>query len=118
MTALETYNFRLIIGYPPTLAEEEKGAPVMEAFSKETELLSYILQANESKCKQVITHPLVQVFLHFKWKKMHLLYWISVLFHVRIYQSQESVYLETFSVIIFLRYYGWRFIHILRLNCI
>lgn len=67
--------YRSIVGYP----EIEKDRSTYEL---ETKLLAYSLQQSEQKRAAILLHPIVQVFLHLKWKKIRILFWISILYHV------------------------------------
>lgn len=71
----KTISIRSIVGYPEPDNLDAK-------FEMETKLLSYSLQQSEKKRTAILLHPIVQVFLHLKWKKIRILLWISILYHV------------------------------------
>jgi len=63
-----------------------------EKLHKETRLLQKALTASKSKYDDVLLHPLVQLFLNLKWKRIHYLFWASILIHVSI--NSNSNYFE------------------------
>lgn len=77
MVVLQLNNifFRAIVGYLLPTGNST-------IFSKETKLLYFSLPQTEQKRATVILHPIVQVFLFLKWKKIRPLIWLSILFHV------------------------------------
>ncbi|XP_035710209.1 transient receptor potential channel pyrexia isoform X2 [Folsomia candida] len=68
-------DFGAIVGYPD---EQEQQDP----FSLlESELLAYALKNSASRCKEILVHPLVRLFLHFKWNKVRPFFWASIVIH-------------------------------------
>lgn len=49
---------------------------------RESELLANVLNTDNGKRGQILLHPLVQIFLHEKWKKMRCLVFLSMFYHV------------------------------------
>ncbi|OXA51020.1 Transient receptor potential channel pyrexia [Folsomia candida] len=47
----------------------------------ESELLAYALKNSASRCKEILVHPLVRLFLHFKWNKVRPFFWASIVIH-------------------------------------
>jgi hypothetical protein len=65
--------YRAIVGLP----SDEDSTLFMEP-----EILKFALRSSPSKYKELLVHPLVQLFLHYKWEKIRVLFWGSILFHV------------------------------------
>ncbi|ODM93045.1 Transient receptor potential channel pyrexia [Orchesella cincta] len=74
---LLNFDFGSIVGYP-----EPNENTSSFLFELETKLLAYCLQQSEQKRAAILLHPVVQTFLHFKWKKIRYLLWLSILYHV------------------------------------
>ncbi|CAG7709912.1 unnamed protein product [Allacma fusca] len=66
-------DFSSLVGFPE-YAEDY--------LSRETELLSYALDDSKNSSKEILSHPLVKIFLELKWRKIRFLFWFSMLFHV------------------------------------
>ncbi|CAG7709915.1 unnamed protein product [Allacma fusca] len=70
-------DFGAIIGY---YSEEE--AAKRRYYAKELQLLSYALDDSPSSSREILTHPLVKLFLELKWRKIHYLFFVSMFFHI------------------------------------
>ncbi|CAL8132938.1 unnamed protein product [Orchesella dallaii] len=51
-------------------------------FNSETEWLSLCLGLSLNKQKVILMHPVAQLFLYLKWKKIRALLWLSILYHI------------------------------------
>ncbi|CAL8141798.1 unnamed protein product [Orchesella dallaii] len=69
------FDFGSIVGY-------QDPDDTSHFFDLETKLLSYCLQQSEQKRTAILLHPVVQTFLHLKWKKIRYLLWLSIFYHV------------------------------------
>ncbi|CAL8132944.1 unnamed protein product [Orchesella dallaii] len=60
----------------------DKSSASFEFLRPETEWLSICLELSDTKQSQLFMHPVVRTFLHLKWKKIRILLWLSVLYHI------------------------------------
>lgn len=54
----------------------------LSIYTQETKLLSNCLHQSEHKRATTILHPIVQAFVFLKWRRIRILVWISILYHV------------------------------------
>ncbi|CAL8132966.1 unnamed protein product [Orchesella dallaii] len=70
-----TIDFVTITGLPEPLDSKSFLGP-------ETEWLSLCLRVSNEKKKDIFMHSVVRTFLYLKWKKIRILLWLSVLYHI------------------------------------
>ncbi len=80
---MNLFYFSTITGYTD---------PVMDEPKPETQFLRHIMNAPKEIQRTMFLHPLVQLFLDLKWKKVRWLTWIGILFQV-IYQFLGQKYI-------------------------
>lgn len=69
-------NIRPVIGYNSEVEESSPVSPI------ESYLLFHALKSSDQKCKDVLLHPLVKMFLYLKWIRLRYLLYVSMTFHV------------------------------------
>ncbi|CAL8132940.1 unnamed protein product [Orchesella dallaii] len=73
-------DFGAICGIPNPKPGPDSDSPLK--FHPETKWLYDCLGLSLKKQQVILMHPVVQLFLHLKWKKIRILLWLSILYHI------------------------------------
>lgn len=87
-------SFGCLTGYAD-LEEDDPGYPVKH----ETKYLHSILHAPKEIQQSLLLHPLIQIFIDIKWKKIQQLTWITIIFQVSLACSLRLASLPYFELL-------------------